>query len=102
MLTALAALNLQWRGEPPPVVDELREVLGSWKGVGILIDGLLAQGRDVELAHYPSGWRATVYYAGSVHSLVRGTGEARAATPWHALQQAAWETVSAKDPAPGT
>jgi hypothetical protein len=102
ILTALAALQLQWREDPPPVVQDLRQALGSWKGVGLLVDGLLAQERDVELAHYPSGWRAAVYHAGPTHSLVRGTGEARAATPWEALQQAAWEALAAGEPTPGT
>jgi hypothetical protein len=97
MLTALATLQIQWREEPPPVVQDLRQALGSWKGIGLLVDGLLAQDRDVELAHYPSGWRASVYHAGPTHSLVRGTGEARAATPWDALQRAAWEALSASE-----
>jgi hypothetical protein len=85
MLTALAALQLQWHEDPPPVVQDLRQVLGSWKGVGLLVDGLLAQDRDVELAHYPSGWRANAFWAGPTHSLVRGTGSATAPMRWEAL-----------------
>jgi hypothetical protein len=40
-------------------------------------------------------------HAGPTHSLDRGTGEARAATPWDALQRAAWEALSAAEPTPG-
>jgi hypothetical protein len=41
-------------------------------------------------------------HAGPTHSLVPGTGEARAATPWDALQRAAWEALSAAEPTPGS
>src|SRR5262245_58605491 len=102
LLTTLAALQLQWNEEPPPVVDGLRQVRGSWKGLGQLVDGLLAQDLDVELVHYPSGWRASFYPAGPTHSLVRGAGSARAATAWDALQGAAWEALSAREPPPGS
>jgi hypothetical protein len=50
------------------------------------------QGFDLELTRFgDEGWRATFSPAGRAHSVVSGTGWQ--ATPWRAVQHAAWEAL---------
>jgi hypothetical protein len=50
------------------------------------------QGYDLQLTRYAEqGWRANFYAAGFAHSVVAGS--AWKATPWRAVQRAAWETL---------
>jgi hypothetical protein len=50
------------------------------------------QGFDLELTRFgDEGWRATFSPAGRAHSVV--SGSAWEATPWRAVQRAAWEAL---------
>jgi hypothetical protein len=66
------------------VLDEL--------GVGLVASGMARQGFDLELTRFgDEGWRATFSPAGRAHSVV--TGSAWEATPWRAVQRAAWDAL---------
>ena len=54
-----------------------------------------AQGSDLELKEFPYGWRATFYPIGIAHSIVEGS--AFEATPWAAVQKAAWAALTFQD-----
>ena len=83
------------------VLRELRERptsqrwawLNSWKGAGAIVDGMTAQGYDVEIQQSPQGWWARFYLGGPSHTVCAGSGWA--VTPWRAVQQAACETLRA-------
>ena len=70
----------------------VRAWLDGWSGLGLVVAGMARQDFDLELRGFPRGWRATFYSSGLAHSLVAGTGWAR--TPWHAVQQAAWDALT--------
>jgi hypothetical protein len=62
-----------------------------------VIAGMARQGFDVELTRYDErGWRATFYTTGMEHSITSDTASAFEATPWRAVQRAAWESVGAR------
>lgn len=51
-------------------------------------------GYDLSLTRYAGdGWRATFYVTGREHSPTSHTGTGWEATPWRAVQVAAWEAV---------
>ena len=75
-----------------PHAAPLAEKLNTWKRVGAILDAMIAQGFDVELQQYPQGWWAKFYLAGASHPVCSGSGWA--ATPWSAVQAAAWETLT--------
>jgi hypothetical protein len=53
------------------------------------------QGYDLSLTRYADfGWRATFYVTGREHSPTGATGSAFEATPFRAVQVAAWETLA--------
>jgi len=57
--------------------------------------GLARQGYDLSLTRYADvGWRATFYVTGREHSPTGATGSAFEATPFRAVQVAAWETLA--------
>jgi hypothetical protein len=53
------------------------------------------QSYDLQLTRYgEEGWRATFYPAGrTAHSVTAAVGSGWAATPWAAVQGAAWEAL---------
>jgi hypothetical protein len=55
-----------------------------------------AQGFDLELKEFPHGWSAAFYPTGIAHSIVHGSGWDPA--PWVAVQKAALETPTRRDP----
>jgi hypothetical protein len=53
------------------------------------------QGYELSLARYADvDWRATFYVTGREHSPTGATGSAFEATPFRAVQAAAWETLA--------
>jgi hypothetical protein len=77
-----------------PALALLRRWLGSWSGLGVVAAGMHRRGFDLALTQYEDrGWRATFYTSGLAHSITGATGSAFAATPWQAVQGAAWETL---------
>jgi hypothetical protein len=91
MLTVLA---YRYPGREPALPRALRQWLGGWAGLGRITLGMSRQGFDLQLTRYGGeGWRATFYPAGRTHSATRAAGSAWTAEPWHAVQQAAWDTL---------
>src|SRR5439155_860404 len=73
----------------------LRSWLSSWRGIGLVAAGMERQGYDLSLTRYADfGWRATFYVTGREHSPTGATGSAFEATPFRAVQVAAWETLA--------
>ena len=92
LLAALGFMEIASRGLKPDAAGALERWLHSWAGLGAVLDGMRAQGFDVELKQYPSAWRATFYPTGIAHSIVHGS--AYEATPWRAVQRAAWAALN--------
>jgi hypothetical protein len=77
---------------PDAAIRSVKDWLDSWDGVGHIIVGMTAQSFDVELRQLPHGWSAAFYPDGVAHSIL--TGSSWDATPWRAVQKAAWETLT--------
>jgi hypothetical protein len=74
----------------------LRTWLDSWSGIGHVAVGMTRQGYDLQLTRYDErGWRATFYTAGMEHSPTSATGTGWERTPWHAVQGAARDALTA-------
>jgi hypothetical protein len=89
LTTALGFLQLR---QEPAEVATLRRYLDSWRGLGDIVGGVNAQGYDLELRQFPTGWRENLYPTGTAHSIVVAT--AWEATPWRAVQQAGWKALT--------
>jgi hypothetical protein len=73
----------------------LHSWLSTWTGIGHVIAGMHRQGYDVQLTQYDErGWRATFYVTGMEHSATSASASAWEATPWRAIQAAAWEALT--------
>jgi hypothetical protein len=81
----------------PTAIAALKEWLDSWDGVGHIVVGMTAQGYNLELRQFPHGWSAAFYPSGVAHSIVHGSGWGSA--PWEAVQKAALEALTRRDPA---
>lgn len=80
---------------PESPLAVLRVWLTSWRGIGLVAAGMARQGYDLSLTRYADfGWRATFYVTGREHSPTGATGSAFEATPFRAVQAAAWETLA--------
>lgn len=92
LVATLAATRLAAAAGSGPVLADCRRWLDRWAGVGLVTDGMARQGFDLELTRFgDEGWRATFSPAGRAHSVAAGS--AWEATPWRAVQRAAWETL---------
>ncbi len=89
LVAALAALRVR--------NTELRLVhtlLDSWRGIGLIVVGMAWHGFQVSLGDHGSGQWIAVFYRGSGgHERIEAAGTAQAATPWEAVQQAAWTAL---------
>ena len=77
---------------PPrePELQLLHPGLGTWEGVEPITVGVERQGLRLSLGHIAEGeWRAQF----SEHPMWASAGYCVAATPWRAVQQAAWVAV---------
>jgi hypothetical protein len=99
MLAAIGFLKLNAPAEDvPSALVALHRWLDSWAGIGGIERGMPRQGYDLPLTRYATeGWRATFYRSGKEHSATSATGSAWEATPWRAVQFAAWETLRKAD-----
>jgi hypothetical protein len=78
-----------------PTLSILRTWLSGWRGVGLVAGGMARQGYDLSLTRYAElGWRATFYVSGREHSPTGAAASAFEATPFGAVQVAAWETLA--------
>jgi hypothetical protein len=92
LLTAAVGFALLPARGDEPEVGLLRRWLDTWAGIGVLAGGIARQGCDLQLTRYAErGWRANFYPAGIAHSVV--VGSAWEATPWRAVQRAAWAAL---------
>lgn len=85
---ALAAVLV--RADAP----ELRFVhqwLDSWSGIGLIVTGMSRQGFTVSLGEHGGGrWIATFFHRRGGQEPIAAAGTAQEATPWRAVQRAAW------------
>jgi hypothetical protein len=95
LTAALGFALLDTRGQPaPPEVQTVRKWLDTWTGLGPVVTGMERQAYDLELTrHDGRGWQATFFVTGMVHSLTSGAGTGSGATPWRAVQVAAWDAL---------
>jgi hypothetical protein len=92
--TRLRSPDLRTAGLDPALVA-LRAWLSGWRGVGLIAAGMARQGYDLSLTRYAElGWRATFYVSGREHSPTGAAASAFEATPFGAVQVAAWETLA--------
>jgi hypothetical protein len=95
----VAALAAALTPGAAPELALVRGWLDGWRGVGLVVAGMARQDFDLELRGFPRGWRATFYPSGLAHSIVAGTGWAP--RPARAVQQAAWQALTATTTASG-
>jgi hypothetical protein len=88
---ALAFLRL------PPTEPELRllhRAFDNWHGLGQVVVGMRRHGLQISLGEHGAGQWIAVFYSGhGGHQPVTPAGTAQAATPWGAVQRAAWAAV---------
>jgi hypothetical protein len=96
LTAALGFALLDTRGKPaPPEVKTVRAWLDTWRGVGDVVTGMNHQGYMLHLSNVDtSTWRASF----SRELMLSADGFGAGATPWRAVQEAAW---SALGQAPG-
>ena len=77
-----------------PRVPELRPLhrwLDTWTGLGLVVVGVERQGLRFSLSHIAEAeWRATFM----AHPMFAPAGFGVAATPWGAVQRAAWAAIA--------
>jgi hypothetical protein len=100
LVTALAATQLD---TPPEFrhegVDAVKAWLGTWNGLGAAIVGMVRQGYDLDLTCFEGrAWRASFYRAGRIHSATWDSGSAFEPSPFMAVQKAALETLTQREP----
>lgn len=89
LLTAARGFALlDTRGKPaPPEVETVRKWLDNWQGLGHVVTGTNRQGYRLHLTNMDElVWRATFSHA----PLLAENGFGAGATPWRAVQVAAW------------
>src|SRR5437867_12137754 len=91
LLAALAAMRVK---TDAPELAILHAWLDSWSGLGLVVVGMQRHGYDLTLTHDRSGWRATFLHRSHVLYPWVGQGLYWCATPWRAVQGAAWRALS--------
>jgi hypothetical protein len=88
--TLRAALGFRQLAPRAPELRLLHRWLDTWTGVGLITVGVERLGYRLALSHIADAeWRAT--FAG--HPLFAPVGYGVAATPWGAVQKAAWAAL---------
>jgi hypothetical protein len=87
LVAALGFLQIDSRA---PGLQLLHQWLDNWTGVGLITVGIERLGYRLSLSHIAEGeWRAQF----SAHPMWASVGFGVAATPWRAVQIAAWAAV---------
>jgi hypothetical protein len=87
LVAALGFLQLEPRA---PELRTLHAWLSTWAGIGHIVTGMERQGYAMSLRRIrEDGWAATF----DRHPMFAPDGFATAATPWAAVQAAAWRAV---------
>ncbi len=90
LATLRAALGFLQLPATEPELQLLHRWLDTWNGIGLIAVGVERQGFRLTLSHIAEGeWRAM--FMGDAMISARGFGVA--ATPWRAVQMAAWAAV---------
>ena len=87
---ALAAVLV--RGQAPELTL-VHRWLDNWSGLGLVVAGMIRQGFQLGLDQRTGSWLAVLYSGSGGHHPVAPGGTAQEATPWRAVQRAAWEAV---------
>ena len=88
---ALAAVLVRAK---TPELRLMHEWLDSWSGIGLVVVGMAHQGFQVSVGEHGAGQWIAVFYSGhGGHEPVTAAGTAQEATPWRAVQRAAWEVL---------
>jgi hypothetical protein len=80
----------------------LHRAFDSWSGLGQITAGMSRQGWDLELRQHSQlgggikGESRVARYVSGMGHVIEG-GAAAGATPWEAVQKAAWEAVRQED-----
>ena len=91
----IAALGFALLDGRAPELRLVRSWLSTWRGIGLITEGMARQDYDLQLTRYDArGWRATFYVAGMEHSATNATASAWQQTPWQAVHWAAWEALA--------
>ena len=91
LIAALVAVRVK-ASEPELVAGH--RWLDNWTGVGLIATEMERQGFRLHLTNVdPGNWRATF----SRHPMTGAEGFGAAATPWSAVQEAAWATLKDTD-----
>jgi hypothetical protein len=65
--------------------------LDTWAGLGLIVTGMRRQGFQLSLGdHGTERWIAVFYEGGGGQGPISASGVAQEATPWRAVQRAAW------------
>jgi hypothetical protein len=92
LIAALVALRVK---ESMPELAMMHRWLDNWEGVGLITTGMERQGYRLHLTNAEAGvWRATF----SRHPMTSAEGFGAAATPWGAVQEAAWAALKDDPP----
>jgi hypothetical protein len=83
-----AALGFLALSAHTPALRALHAWLDNWRGVGLIVEGMRRQGYRVSLREIDA-WVASFRR----DQMVSDAGFASAATPWGAVQRAAWAAV---------
>ena len=67
--------------------------LDSWAGLGLIVVGMRRHGYDLALTSDENGWRATFLHRSHVMQPWVGQVLYWWATPWQAVQEAAWRAL---------
>jgi hypothetical protein len=90
LVGALGFLLLE-RAPQHPGLGVLHRWLDTWTAIGHVATGMYRQGFLVSLGQCgEQEWLAVFYTRGGGHSVMSAAGTAKEATPWRAVQRAAW------------
>lgn len=100
LYAALAALMVK-RDPSMPELDLVHRWLDDWRGVGLIVDGMLRQGFAIDMsASDGPGWSVVILKDRPSGGAPEIIASAHAATPWRAVQIASWNALDGK-PMPG-
>src|SRR5438445_9711364 len=91
LYAALAAVHVK---RATPDLALVHSLLVSWRGIGLIVVGMLRHGFDLSLVSYPQGWRATFLHRSHVLHPWIGQVIMWWPTPWQAVQEAAWQALN--------
>jgi hypothetical protein len=80
-----------------PELRMLHGWLDSWRGLGDVVDGMMREGLAVDLAGGPEGWSAWFLADRPQGGAPEIAGSGHEATPWGAVQRAAWAALAKID-----